>query len=549
MASNTVANPDFAVIAKYTAARIPDFKGNPLIEGLPPPATDDALIESLMHMPSFEAEQRQWPTSERMHMLGTLQNFMMPMTPHISLCYAMDRMLRTGYVGRAPKTRGYAAIVQDLYERQAAGQGFSQSSVGLTPQMSTALIGVSGMGKTTTVRRWCAQLPKVIFHPQANVYQIPALHIEMPANGASVRALAIAIFHEVDRLIPDSNYTQLYTKGKPNDDMLILNAAQLMSIHCVGLLICDEIQNLANSKRGSELLMTQLVSMCNVMRVPILFIGTNKASKVLTVDLRQARRATGEGIAPWSRLMPEELGGNGEWEAFVSHLWDFQWVKRPVALAPAFSSYLHWASQGVIGLAIKFFSCCQIRAMLDGTESLNLETMQEVYAQEFKLVHPMLEALRSNKLELLSLYDDITPIDFEEHLGEVQAKIRVKASPIYASKLGDDNFKTRLEASLIQLGVDVEVAQATVDKVVRRGTAKNLFEAMAQANELLASPKAARRKSSKAASPQEEEPSRFDSRPLDYRRGYAHAAEQRVGVAEMLRRFGMVPTVEEILQL
>ena len=165
------------------------------------------------------------------------------------------------------------------------------------------------------------------------------------------------------------------------------------------------------------------------------------------------------------------------------------------------------------------------------------------------MVHPMLEALRSNKLELLSLYDDITPVDFEEHLGEVQAKIRVKASPIYASKLGDDNFKTRLEASLIQLGVDVELAHATVDKVVRRGSAKNLFEAMAQANELLASPKAARRKSNKGASPQEEEPTRFDSRPLDYRRAYAHAAGERVDVAEMLKRFDMTPSVEDILQL
>lgn len=117
--------------------------------------------------------QRQWPVTERIQMLGSLTSFMLPMAKHVKLCYALDSMLRRGYVNRAPKTVGHSQVSQDLYEMQQRVVGSARTGVAvqpalpkdlmLSPAISTALVGISGMGKTTTVRRFCAMLPEVRF--------------------------------------------------------------------------------------------------------------------------------------------------------------------------------------------------------------------------------------------------------------------------------------------------------------------------------------------------------------------------------------------------
>ena len=134
-----------AVQAHYVDQRLPQFKGNPLIEALPPPLTGQSLVDAMLLMPSFATEQKLWSTSERLMMLETLQNFMVPMSRHMELCGALDAMLRAGYVGRAPRTAGHSEIFQSIYQKQMAGQSFAQTADSRTPQISTSLIGISGM--------------------------------------------------------------------------------------------------------------------------------------------------------------------------------------------------------------------------------------------------------------------------------------------------------------------------------------------------------------------------------------------------------------------
>jgi len=351
------------VSAKYIPQQIPQFRGNPLIEALPPTMTDEMLIEALTLMPDFDPAQRQWSTSDRFMMLKSLQNFMVPMQNHVELSQALDSMMRAGYVGRAPRTPGHSKISQSIYEMQLAGMGFSQTASSRTPQISTSLIGISGMGKTTTVNRWCAHLPKVIYHEEFNLYQIPYLHVEMPSDGSSIKGLAHGILQKIDELLPGADYYSQYAlKGKAGVDTIMRSVARLMNLHLVGLLICDEVQNLANATKGGQKVMTELVSASNTLNVPILFIGTNKASKVLGIDFRQSRRSSGHGISPWDRLHPGTAGYESEWDAFLDILWQFQWIRNPTPLDPLLSKRMYDCSQGVIDLAIKLFASAQARA-------------------------------------------------------------------------------------------------------------------------------------------------------------------------------------------
>lgn len=538
-----------AVTAHYNPQRIPQFAGNPLIEALPPSMPDEELIRALSLSPNFMPEQRDWVTYERIMMLESLKNFMVPLRSHVKLARALDSMLRSGYVGRVPRTPAHAGISQKIYAYQMAGRPFSQSANTRTPQLSTSLIGISGMGKTTAVNRWCAHLPRVIFHPELNLYQIPYLHVEMPSDGASVKGLAHGILQKVDELIPEADYYDLFAaKGRAGTDTLMRGVARVMHLHSVGILICDEVQNLANAKKGGQTVMTELVSACNDLKVPILFIGTNKAAKVLNVDFRQARRSTGHGIEPWDRLYLGNAGERTEWDFFLEVLWRYQWVRNPVPLDPHFVHVMYEASQGVIDLAIKVFASAQVHAMLDGTEVLTPALIARVFDEQFTLMHPMVQALRSGAPEALCVFDDIAPLNLAQHLEAARRTVCAKASPLFTVTAADESFAPRLATGLTAMGFDpsqaVEAAQAIAEKDGKASLAEGVRSAVAE----LTMPKPVRaKKGSRRVQVVPEPADRYDSRPLDYRRAIAYADAEGVPVLQKLKEFGMAPDLAEIL--
>lgn len=552
---NTLVNPISSnhVLASYTEQRIPDFKGNKLIEALPPAMTDQMLLEALSLRPDFSEEQRTWPDQDRLMMLESLQNFMVPMRNHLELCHALDSLLRAGYVGRAPRTAGHSAIAQKIYENQKQGLSFRQSATTRTPQLSTALLGISGMGKTTTVKRWCAHIPQVIFHPDLNLYQITYLHVEMPSDGSSIKGLAHSILHQMDQLIPGAHYFDEYAqRGKAGADTLMRAVARLMNIHLVGLLICDEVQNLAHARKGEQTVMTELVSACNELKVPLFFIGTNKAAKVLSLDFRQARRSTGHGIEPWDRLYPGPTQEPSEWDDLLGVLWSFQWTKNPVEIDHRFRDVMFECSQGVIDLAIKLFASSQARAILDGTERLTPELIADVYRKEFKLMHPMIEALRHDNLESLAAYDDIAPLNFGSVINNMVRKAMSKQSPLYSVMSTDPTYKERLVTGVMALGFPAEESVAAVEAQCADGKISNVVDGVQAVIKDLVKPKPVPRArpdaKSKASAP-ELPIDAFDACPKDYRRAIVHARHQETDVMTQLLGLGMAPSLETLLTL
>ncbi len=541
--------PLHAVTAKYTEQRIPQFRGNPLIEALPPTMSEEDLLDALTLMPDFSPDQREWPSSDRIMMLESLQNFMIPMRNHVELGRALDSMLRSGYVGRAPQTPEHAQIFQSIYAKQVAGQSFSQTANSRTPQISTSLIGISGMGKTTTVNRWCAHIPKVIYHEEHNLFQIPYLHVEMPSDGSSIKGLAHGILQKIDELIPGANYYDQYARrGRTGADTLMRSVARVMNLHLVGLLICDEVQNLANATKGGQTVMTELVSACNDLKVPILFIGTNKAAKVLSMDFRQSRRASGHGIAPWDRLYPGTAGEPTEWDDFLDVLWQFQWVQKPVPLDPIFSYYMYECTQGVIDLAIKLFTSAQARAMLDGTEKLTPELLESVFNDEFKLMHPVIDALRSDNMELLNQYDDVAPLNMQQHLDRVNRKLNMMKSPLYSVKADDETFTPRLAAGLTAMGFNAEDSAQVAAEIAQKDPTASLAQGVKSAVASLTTPKPVKGKR-RAKTTEPLAADLFDERPDDYRRAIAHASAEGTLVLDQLKKLGMAPNLEQVISL
>ncbi len=533
MACNT-----FATEAIYSDQRIPAYQGNPLIEALPPSITDDdALLRALFSIPDYAVEQANWTKTERLQMISQLSSFTVPMQRHIELAQNLDAMIRQGYVGREPRTAASHQVFTRLYEQQKTGGTFRAPAGQITAQLSAALIGLPGMGKTTAIRRILRGYPEVIHHPELNLYQIPYLHIEMPYDGASVKGIAESIFRKVDMLLPGAGYGDRYSNARSGAETLMNHAARVLHMHSVGLLVVDELENLENSPKNRQALMTLLVSASNELRVPILFVGTNKAQNLLALDFRQARRSVGSASAYWGALAKGSPAEPDEWEDFLSVLWRFQWVKNPVQLTPFMSDLMFHHSQGIVDIAIKLFAVAQVRAIHDGTETLTGELIDSVAHKQLATVRPMIAALRNDDVTALLNCKDICPIGLDAIIANVGSGYSGKK--VRAAAILQDNpmFAQTVQEALTVVGFDTADAQVLAEQVK---DAPNALTGVQEALKLSSSGKRAPAKKGKAAPPPED----F---PVGDLRSAFNADVPGETVTDRMRSLGLVADVQRLL--
>ena len=350
------------------------------------------------------------------------------------------------------------------------------------------------------------------------------------------------------------------------------HVARLLNQHFVGFLIADEIQNLSNAYKGKQTVMTELVSACNDLGVPILFIGTNKAAEVFSLDFRQSRRAIGHGVEHWERLQEREgidgmfspasdtagdqegTTSESEWQVFLDILWSFQWVKNPVELDATLARTMYDFSQGIIDVAIKLFAAAQIYAITQKIERITPEVLQHVYKTEMKTIHKMIDALRLGKQSVVAQYSDIAPIDLRSIADANSRRAAAVTSDSYAIKLGDPGFVPAVASSLVTAGLDEATAVSTAEAVATAGTARNLREGVQLALKMLEPKKtmgSAKGKSKKKGVSTEAPPALA---PEDYRNAIAAASghgdpKSVTGLQahQKLRDMGMTQSIDEAL--
>lgn len=516
---------------------------NPLIEALPPLGTEADIMKELFCLPEFSPEQRDWTDAERIQMIAQLSSFMLPMGRHVQLAYALEAMMRHGYVGRIPHSVSSTAIFRKIHEQQAQGRTFPTTGK-ITAQISTALIGMSGMGKTTTIKRLFSRIPQVIHHPDYGIYQIPYLHIEMPYDGASVTGLAHSIFRKVDLLLPEANYSEEYSKNsRTGADTLMNHAARVLLMHSVGILVVDEVQNLQNSPKNRQGLMTLLVSASNELGVPILFVGTSKARNLLSMDFRQARRSCGHGVPVWENLTQSEPGTQGDWEFFAQTLLKFQWLKNPVEATPFLIDLLYRYSQGIIDVAIKLFALCQMRAIMDGSETITGQLIESVANTELSMVTPMIDALRTGDMEALQRYSDIEPLSLAEILRQAQLQYAGKKVAGVTAQPGGAEFKSMVSSALEVLGFTPDKAGELTQSVADAG-AKNALEGVKDALVTATNGKKAKATNRRKSLGAEEKPATVvrNLSPGDYRNAFDRP--DGGSIFERLGTLGMLPNLD-----
>lgn len=404
----------------FEAAYIPEshplHSGNPLVDALPPVRSDEDWLRTLVGQPNFEPSQLEPEACLRSYFVEELKSLFFPTAAHVKLARRVDQLIRWGYRHRHPHSPARRAMLQKTYaEAQASGVAVPNHFSTARPICSYSLIGGSGMGKTTSIERVLASYPQCIRHPAHHLTQVVWLKVDCPKN-ANETDLAASIVSAFDALlgtssIPNSDYRRKgwwYYQSK---------VKQFAVAHHLGLLVLDEMQNLcARKSAGRETMLNWFQELVNELKVPIIFLGTYKAMRVLQLDMRHARRTGIFGSERWDPLKP-----GAEFHALLKALWRFQWLRRPGELTDEMRNAIYEETQGVRAFIVDMFLVAQLHALWKGDETLTPDLFRHVARTEFSAVQPMLQALRSGDPSRIQKFEDLIPYDIDKHIEQIRS--------------------------------------------------------------------------------------------------------------------------------
>lgn len=397
--------PPKAVLARYTDQVDQSQKGNPLTLALPPIKDDRGWLRQLLRVPAFDESTLSEPAYQRAYYVSGLKDAFIPSERHIDYARRLDIMLRHGYRHRNPMTASYAEDLQRRFE-QVQHSGKADTLVfGVTqPISSYSLLGVSGMGKSTTTENILNAYPQGIFHENLNLFQVVWLKVECPKDG-SVKELAKNILRAFDQVLATNHLSRLSSRASVDDISALVY--QLAASHCLGLLVIDELQNVSVRRSGGrEELLNWFQELVNEVRLPVLLLGTFKAKNILEHDVRHSRRSTQAGSSAWV-----SLAFDAEFKTLVKSIWKFQWLQARTDPTEELMQTVYEETQGIYAFVVDMFLIAQLRAIRQKEESITPELFRQVARTEFRPVQPFLNALRSKDPNRLRRFEDA--IDYE----------------------------------------------------------------------------------------------------------------------------------------
>lgn len=452
-----------SIEASYQEAQIQDYSNNPLIEGLPLIWDEKQVVHNLVSRPIYSEDERSFPSHLRLHMIQRIyRDYFQPLSIHLELEQRLSRLIRDGYVGRNPLEQNYAFRARKDAESLIKSGEHGPYPV-LSPSSSGfAIVGISGIGKSTTIQRILTLYPQVILHSQykkrhLNLYQVVWLKMDCPHDG-SIKGLCLNFFHALDLLL-GTNYYKKHAGGRKSVDELLPIMAQIAAVHCLGVLIIDEIQNLSEAKSGgSAKMLNFFVQLVNTIGVPVIIVGTFKALPVLDGEFRNARRGTGQGDLIWDRMKNDD-----EWEFFLKGLWKFQWTKEKSNLTSEIIDLLYYESQGITDIAVKLFMLSQWRAIDTEQETITPSIIKSVAKDRLQLVQPALKALRTgDKKKIVQFGDIYSSVSINNFIEELNQKEKQEQRlEILKQELDYDPTEKIIEkvsAWLVNAGISKEIA-------------------------------------------------------------------------------------------
>lgn len=347
-----------------------------LISKLPPMKTGAELTKALEDIPPYSENVRNADTTARLMALSELYNIYIP----YSMSHEIYSKLYLAMIRSLQKKCSQKAILQ-RYENNAAIIGQEYRGI-IGGADSFTIIGESGIGKSSSINRAVSLMTGNIIISTENPHSkiIPTLTVQCPFD-SSVKGMLLEILRKTDEAI-GSNYYSNAIKSRASTTDTLIGMVSTVCLNHLSLLIVDEIQNVANSKNGKNLLgsLTQLI---NNSGISICMVGVPSCVPFFQEAMQLARRSVG--------LTCSKMPFDKNFEDTCRILFGYQYVKNKAELTPPLLHWLFEHSAGNISILVFLLHDAQEIAILNGTETLNIVSLTEAYKQRLSLLHDFIE--------------------------------------------------------------------------------------------------------------------------------------------------------------
>ena len=341
---------------------------------MPSMYSGEELRESLKVIPAYDNSIRFKSVSERLIALNDLYNIYLPSQMSIEIY----NKLYLSCIRILGKKKDKIMVQQRNFNAKCIKNNVAPSYQGICGGSdSFSIIGCSGIGKSSAISRAVNLFNgnKVIEVENPFCKIIPCIFIQCPFD-CSVKSMLLSILMSIDDVIA-THYYDMAVKARATTDMLIASVSQSLINH-VCLLIIDEIQHVIFNRQGKSLIgcLTMLINNCGIS---VCMVGTNEAEIFLSGVDYLARRSLG--------LKYDKCAYDDYFREFCNLLFSYQYVKNESIINDSIILWLYEHSGGILANVVSILSSAQEISILNGTEILDMASLELAYQQRMGMLH------------------------------------------------------------------------------------------------------------------------------------------------------------------
>ena len=345
---------------------------NNKLYNIPKMKNGNELKDAISYLPEYDENIRSADTNTRLISLSDLYSIYIPSIMSIEIY----NKLYLALIQSMQKKFTQLSIKQRYENNKMIQKQISNGILGGSD--SFTIIGKSGIGKSSAINHAVSLITENKLVEINNPYTkiIPCLTVQCPFD-SSVKGLLLEILRMVDTILESDYYTTVRTSRSATVDMLI-GMVSTIALNHIGLLIVDEIQNVVNSKNGKNLIgaLTQLI---NNSGISICMVGTPECTKFFEQAMQLARRSIG--------LKYTNMQYDDYFRYFCKIIFSYQYVKNKTNIDESIIEWLYNHTSGVTSVVISLIHDAQEISILNGSEILNLETLNEAYNTRLSMLH------------------------------------------------------------------------------------------------------------------------------------------------------------------
>ncbi|WP_176054449.1 ATP-binding protein [Paraburkholderia caribensis] len=352
---------------------------------------------------------------QRVDFVEMLRVHFVPTPDAIQIAYALQKLIRAGYIERNPflacnraRRRAIARIKLDELRTAPWFPTFARAMV---------VSGITGLGKTLIVKRALELYPTTHIHgPSVEggwEQQIQLVHLFVQMSGDTSRlGFLDNILQEIDSATRCTNYYDMYggPKSRMSTEKLMVKIGQILSQLYCGVLVIDEIQ-LRNFSGDQDLVLLFFLRLLN-FGIPIVLIGNPNGFDGFQQSAQDTRRLySGGNFELWPAFDKDDEA----WETYVKGKLDFALMPLSFPADKRTIGEFYRCTAGVPGYFDQLWGAIQEKSLRGNSASIPFEDIGKVYeSAKMTPYRKTIKGLVERDLNRLAVTKDIDITRFAE---------------------------------------------------------------------------------------------------------------------------------------